>query len=67
MSKVNGANLDFVTDVVTGLPVSDLDHGTLYSIYCVTVQLSSSVSIVIGAELICCFFVFNFALFHLQH
>jgi hypothetical protein len=45
VSKVTGANLDVVTDVVTGLPVSDLDHGTLYSIFCDTVQLSSCVSI----------------------
>ena len=27
--RVSGANLDVVTDVVTGLPVSDLDHGML--------------------------------------
>jgi hypothetical protein len=45
VSKVTGANLDVVTDVITGLPVSDLDHGTLYDIYFVTVQLSLCVSI----------------------
>jgi IPT/TIG domain len=26
--RISGANLDVVTDVITGLPVSDLDHGT---------------------------------------
>jgi hypothetical protein len=40
VSKVTGANLDLVTDDVAVLPISDLDHGTLYSIYCVMVQLS---------------------------
>jgi hypothetical protein len=45
-----------VTDVVTGVPVSDLGHGTLYGIYCVDYM--------IGAELTCRVFVFTFALVH---
>ena len=28
VKKVSGANLDIVTDIVTGLPVADHDHGT---------------------------------------
>ena len=28
VKKVSGANLDIITDIVTGLPVSDHDHGT---------------------------------------
>jgi hypothetical protein len=31
--RISGANLDVVTDVITGLPVSDLDHGTFESLY----------------------------------
>jgi len=27
ISKASGANLDIITDIVTGLPVSDHDHG----------------------------------------
>jgi hypothetical protein len=46
---------------------SDLDHGTLYGIYCATVQVSSCVLIVIGAELICRVFVFTCPLSHFQH
>jgi IPT/TIG domain len=29
ISRITGANLDIVTDIVTGLPVCDNDHGTL--------------------------------------
>jgi IPT/TIG domain len=29
ISQISGANLDIVTDIVTGLPVCDNDHGTL--------------------------------------
>jgi hypothetical protein len=38
---------------------SDLDHGTLYGIDCVTVQVSSCVLIVIVAKLICRVIVFT--------
>jgi hypothetical protein len=31
ISRVSGANLDIIEDVVTGLPVCDLDHGTFDS------------------------------------
>lgn len=31
--RISGANLDVVTNVITGLPVSDLDHGTFVSAY----------------------------------
>ena len=33
ISRVSGANLDFVEDIVTGLPVCDNDHGKRISIY----------------------------------
>ena len=32
VKKVSGANLDVVVDIVTGLPVSDHDHGKIYSV-----------------------------------
>jgi hypothetical protein len=31
VKKISGANLDVITDIVTGLPVSDHDHGTFQS------------------------------------
>lgn len=37
--RVSGANLDVVTNVITGLPVSDHDHGTLAHIGCSTYWL----------------------------
>ena len=30
--RARGANLDVVEDVVTGLPVADMDHGMRFSI-----------------------------------
>lgn len=33
IKKVSGANLDTIVDIVTGLPVSDHDHGTLYTLH----------------------------------
>jgi hypothetical protein len=33
IKKVSGANLDTIVDIVTGLPVSDHAHGTLYTLH----------------------------------
>ena len=40
ISRVSGANLDIIEDVITGLPVCDNDHGTFHRIYFLRVDVT---------------------------